>query len=322
MRGAHCYGLLEAGWEVVSSRCTVQQRRLELPAGAVCFQCAGFEGRLVTGTFDHLARDVPSAGGLRVCLWFRAGMDSALDDSPPIGVPQLELHGDLDDRFVGHHRPGLTAWLDRRQDRLVGCCDPQCLLPTDRVKPLHGLWLVWHHDRKVPVVHAALVSRDGRGLLVVGPENSGKSTVAAVCLANGMDLVADDQVALIGPRRGAGLYGGIWLESDHAARFGNTLGKGLHHPYEPKTCFLLEPSRLAPEASIEAVLVLRPGRARGPMRMGPATALEALAAASSGTVAAASRSALGRLVETAPCYGLGFCGPDQLWELVGEALGD
>jgi len=45
-------------------------------------------------------------------------------------------------------------------------------------------------------IHASCVAVDDRGLLVLGPAGSGKSSLALQLMAYGADLVADDRVAL------------------------------------------------------------------------------------------------------------------------------
>jgi HPr kinase/phosphorylase len=52
-------------------------------------------------------------------------------------------------------------------------------------------------------LHASCVAVDGKGLLILGPSGSGKSSLALEMIALGARLVADDQVAL--SRRGAAL---------------------------------------------------------------------------------------------------------------------
>jgi len=47
-------------------------------------------------------------------------------------------------------------------------------------------------------LHAALVSRDGKGVLLVGPAEAGKSTLATGLWQSGFDLLGDD-VALLSP---------------------------------------------------------------------------------------------------------------------------
>jgi HPr kinase/phosphorylase len=44
------------------------------------------------------------------------------------------------------------------------------------------------------LLHANVVAKDGRGLLILGPSGSGKSGLALQLMALGADLVADDQV--------------------------------------------------------------------------------------------------------------------------------
>jgi HPr kinase/phosphorylase len=45
-------------------------------------------------------------------------------------------------------------------------------------------------------VHASCVALDGKGLLILGASDSGKSTLALQLMALGCDLVADDRVIL------------------------------------------------------------------------------------------------------------------------------
>jgi hypothetical protein len=49
--------------------------------------------------------------------------------------------------------------------------------------------------------HAALVARDGRGLLILGPNEAGKSTLACALWRRGFSLLGDD-VTLVDPERG------------------------------------------------------------------------------------------------------------------------
>jgi HPr kinase/phosphorylase len=46
------------------------------------------------------------------------------------------------------------------------------------------------------ILHATCVSVDGRGLLIMGPSGSGKSSLAIKLLALGAKLVSDDRTAL------------------------------------------------------------------------------------------------------------------------------
>ncbi len=46
------------------------------------------------------------------------------------------------------------------------------------------------------LMHGSCVSRDGAGVLLLGPPGAGKSDLAMRLLARGFQLVADDQVAI------------------------------------------------------------------------------------------------------------------------------
>jgi hypothetical protein len=52
-----------------------------------------------------------------------------------------------------------------------------------------------------PAVHGALLSRDGKGVLIVGPSLAGKSTLAVGMWRAGWSLLSDD-VAILDPREG------------------------------------------------------------------------------------------------------------------------
>lgn len=46
------------------------------------------------------------------------------------------------------------------------------------------------------ILHAGCVALDGRGLLIIGPSGSGKSSLALSLMALGADLVSDDRTIL------------------------------------------------------------------------------------------------------------------------------
>ena len=59
-------------------------------------------------------------------------------------------------------------------------------------------------------MHGSCVSKDGEGILVVGPSGSGKSDLVLRLISRGFELVADDQVTITdgivsGPANLAGL---------------------------------------------------------------------------------------------------------------------
>ena len=75
--------------------------------------------------------------------------------------------------------------------------------------PLIHLFHWLNADHGVALVHAAAVGRNGKGLLIVGPGGTGKSTSAIACLAAGWEYVSDDYSLLGGshPPRAINLFG-------------------------------------------------------------------------------------------------------------------
>jgi len=132
--------------------------------------------------------------------------------------------GGSGDRYVGHLRPGIHVWTDRKAAHAVGwVADGTRLSMQDRAKPLHFPLLLWHADRGTPVVHAALVSWHDQGALLVGREGAGKTSAATACFLGGLDFLGDDYIALqrIGSDRfvGHSLYDSLRIPSDAEARF-------------------------------------------------------------------------------------------------------
>lgn len=144
---------------------------------------------------------------------------SAVDEyDPPLTM------GSPSDRYVGHLCAGIHVWTDREAARLIGCAaTAEGLSIQERGKPLHFPLLLWHADRGIPVVHAALVSRGEQGVLLFGQGGRGKTTVAVACLLGGLDFVGDDYVGLErtddGSFVGHSLYDSSWLTADGEARF-------------------------------------------------------------------------------------------------------
>ncbi len=81
---------------------------------------------------------------------------------------------------------------------------PFAPLPGDQGFPLleWGLnWCVSSHCHQFLIVHAAVLERMGRALLLPAPSGSGKSTLCAALMFNGWRLLSDE-LALIEPRTG------------------------------------------------------------------------------------------------------------------------
>ena len=62
-------------------------------------------------------------------------------------------------------------------------------------------WFVWRYVARVLLIHAAVIERDGRTVLLPGPSGAGKSTLCAALLARGWRLLTDE-IAMVRPQDG------------------------------------------------------------------------------------------------------------------------
>jgi HprK-related kinase A len=59
-------------------------------------------------------------------------------------------------------------------------------------------WFVWRYVARVLLLHAAVVERDGRAVILSGPTGAGKSTLCAALIARGFRFLTDE-IALVKP---------------------------------------------------------------------------------------------------------------------------
>jgi hypothetical protein len=227
--------------------------------------------------------------------------------------------GSLEDRFIGCQRPQVLTWFDRSDQHVIGCISSHDQLSLyDRGKPLHFPLLLWHSDQSTEVIHAALVAKNGGGVLLAGKGGAGKSTAALACFEAGFDYVGDDYIGLQacgnGTFVGHSVYSATWLMADHLMRFRESVPHAFYpaDPSQEKTLILLSqlfPGRLLSHTPIRALMLPRvtdtPSAHTRRARRGEA--LFALAPSSillrPGT-GAGTLAKLGRLAEQVPCYWL------------------
>lgn len=81
-------------------------------------------------------------------------------------------------------------------------------------KPLRPLWSILAEMRQVVMMHAALISREGHGVLIVGNSGRGKTTLATRASRKGWTLLSEDMTPVsyaMGTTRGYSLYTSVSL---------------------------------------------------------------------------------------------------------------
>jgi hypothetical protein len=236
------------------------------------------------------------------------------------GTHAVTLARSIDDRFFASKLRQSMTCLDRKTRRIFGCSfQPEQFSLYERGRPLHMPLSVWHFDRNVPIIHAALVSKEGKGVLFAGNSGTGKTTSAISCLRGAFDYLSEDQVALEDSNDGCfighSLYNSTFLERDDLQRFpflaAHTI-KGIY-PDEEKVLVLLSklfPSRTKGHTRISAVVLPRIVKG-GVTRYRTASRTEALLALAPSSLIVGQLSSgihgfrkLSQLVEQVPCYWL------------------
>jgi hypothetical protein len=222
-------------------------------------------------------------------------------------------------RVFRYVRPGAVTWLDRGARRAIGWrASGLHLAMQEQSKPLPLLLGIWYYDRDIHVVHAGLVARRGRGVLVGGASGAGKSTTALACLQAGFEFLGDDQCGLEaledGSFLGHSVYGGARVEPHHMAHFPRLrTPTGLDHAMHDDKLLLFPaevlPSQLARTSAISAIVLPRVvaaehSRARRAskgdalLRLAPTSLFTAFGAGARGF------ERMGQLVERVPCFWL------------------
>jgi hypothetical protein len=143
---------------------------------------------------------IPVVGNLPPDVQLRCGITKAavaLPTETPTSVNGPVTRWAIGDATVLHHVDGRSARVTARA------------ITVETAPPGVPAWLTcrqllaeavscWWARRSSVVLHAALLGRDGQGLLVVGPTGAGKSTAMVAALYAGLDVHADDLVVVAG----------------------------------------------------------------------------------------------------------------------------
>ena len=236
----------------------------------------------------------------------------------------LDLHPNLkrstDGRYASYQLQHSLVCLDRYAGVMVGyASNAEELSLYERGRPLHVPLSLWHKNQDMPLMHAGLVSRNGRGVLLAGPGGSGKSTSAVTCAYGGFDYLSDDLAGLElssdGRFIGHSLYNSTFMEPDHLKRFSQLERHAIRgrYSFEKKHLVLLSQIaslRFARSCRIDFIVLPRVLHHSTSVLV-RASKSETLMALAPSSLLVGERSyglqgfkKLSRLVEQVPCYRL------------------
>lgn len=160
------------------------------------------EERLVgyATALDHLAS--PSEAAPEFEVWVQGGAPGRnnVPESPWDEVdflPRGEIRGGRDGRIhAAYSLWGVLTLRDQSGANHLWIKDLAVLPGLEWASPLRTMLFWWLVSEGLVPVHGAVVSDGESAVLLVGPAGSGKSRVVAAAVDAGMDIVADDYVAV------------------------------------------------------------------------------------------------------------------------------
>jgi hypothetical protein len=276
----------------------------------------------LTLPFVHLRSSDSSLPSLAVDLWEQreTGIGPKINvarDSQGLS-PRFSMSSD--GRFVTSVLRYSIASLDRQEGRIVGVAlDADRLSLYERGRPLHVPLSLWYADRDVPLVHAALVSHAGDGILLVGHRGTGKTASSLSCTTAGFSYLADDLTGLRiladGAAWGYSVFSSAFIDEQTLLRSPTLARHAIPGVYSHEDKWLLfvsqAPSlKLMPKTRIRAVVLLRIADADRTL-IRPATRSESLLIMARSTLRSGVLSPgrkgfelLGRLSESVPSFWL------------------
>lgn len=242
--------------------------------------------------FAHLEITSPSDSVLRPSMTFVDGEATGADPMlPPPGAEwvsegegwRVSVHGAW--RYISETRKSSLICLDRATGSVAALFRSATHLTlADQARPLQRMMGQICTCFGVQSVHAGLVARDGKGVLIVGGSGQGKTTTAIDCFAGGLDFMADDSAA-IGetPERGFtgySLYSSARVLPDQVSRWPSFADRWQSpQPTDDKALLMpaeVSPERVARRCRIIAIMV--PTITGGPFRVTPASPRQAFSA--------------------------------------------
>jgi hypothetical protein len=140
----------------------------------------------------------PASGIETPVFTIRLLSDESLSASPPWPDPVFDRRGEIFRVSVGSDN---AAMADLRRRHSSGSVSPAMardtkLLQRTFVECLALTMMTCGNGATHTCVHASAVANGDRGLVLSGPRESGKSTLACACARRGFDIVTDDVVYL------------------------------------------------------------------------------------------------------------------------------
>jgi hypothetical protein len=231
----------------------------------------------------------PSHARLTIDLWdqLETGIAANIDVAPdPLDLSSVFSTSE-DERFVTSVLQHSITSLDRRKEQIVGVAlDADRLSLYECGRPLHVPLSLWYNDRDVPLVHAALVSYNGDGILLVGPSGAGKTTSSLSCMTAGFRYLAEDLAGLEilgdGAPWGHSVYGSALVDEETLRRLPTLREHAIagRYSHEEKQLVLISqvnPAELMSNTRIRVVALVRLAE-ENRTRVRPATKGESLLA--------------------------------------------
>lgn len=151
--------------------------------------------------FAHLRcpRSDPSHARLTIDVWdqLETGVALGIDVSPDPLDLSSRFSTSEDERFVTSVLQHSITSFDRQEEHIVGAAlDADQLSLYEYGRPLHVPLSLWYNERDIPLIHAALVSYKGDGILLAGSSGAGKTSSSLSCMPAGFHYLADDSAGL------------------------------------------------------------------------------------------------------------------------------
>ena len=313
------------------------------------FRIVGRElSHCITLPFAHLETGIGNKDfvKLRVDLWDENAVgipypNDLVDLVEPVSGLLFErrmIIGGDEERFIVSRCRTMITWFDRSRRHIIGWVPANERLSSyETGHPLRFPLLLWHADRNLQMLHAALVAKGGYGVLFAGKAGSGKTTAALSCLCAGFEYLGDDYIALQvvddGSFIGHSLYSSAWLSDSHLSRFASLIpncGRGMRPDQNRNPIFLYSQfAERLPCSALIRVVVLPRVSAGLFTRFRVASKREALLALAPTSIlnlpstGANALARMARLVDQLPCFWLELgtdlqSVPDSLDSLLSE----